>query len=132
MNATHRDRSGFTLVEVLMGMTIVTLLAAIAIPRFSRVTERGMVTAMRTDVRNLAVLQESHFYDRASYTADLALLQSRGYVASPGVQIQIHEATNIGWSVSASHARTLQQCHLFVGAAAPVGSATEDGRIDCR
>jgi prepilin-type N-terminal cleavage/methylation domain-containing protein len=132
MNTIRRSRSGFTLVELLMGMAIVTLLAAIAIPRFSRVTERGMVTAMRADVRNLAVLEESHFYDRAVYTADLALLGSRGFVGTPGVQLQIQEATNTGWSVSASHSNTLQECHLFVGTAAPVGSATEDGRIDCR
>jgi len=132
MKRVQHTHSGFTLVELLMGMAIVFLLAAIAIPRWSRVTERSLVAAMRTDVRNLAVLEESHFYDQTAYTADLTLLGSRGFVMTAGVQLQIREATNTGWSVSATHANTAQECHLFVGTAAPVGSATEDGRVDCR
>jgi prepilin-type N-terminal cleavage/methylation domain-containing protein len=123
---------GFTVVELLMSMAIVGLLAALAVPRWARLTERSVITAMRTDVRNLAVLEESHFYDVAAYTDDLGLLGSRGFVMTAGVQLEIKEATNTGWSVSARHANTLKECHLFVGTAAPVGSATEDGRIDCR
>lgn len=115
-----------------MSMAIVGLLAALAVPRWARLTERSIVAAMRTDIRNLAVLEESHFYDRAAYTADLALLGSRGFVVTAGVQLDIKEATNTGWSVSASHPNSTQECHLFVGTAAPVGSATEDGRVDCR
>lgn len=132
MKAPQSGRSGFTLVELLMGMAIVGLLAALAIPRWSRMTERSLIAAMRAEIRNLAVLEESHFYDLAVYTDDLTLLGNRGFVATPGVQLQIREATNSGWSVSASHANTAQECHLFVGSAAPVGSATEDGRVDCR
>ncbi len=132
MKRARSLRSGFTLVELLMSMAIVALLAALAVPRWARLTERSVVAAMRTDVRNLAVLEESHFYDVAVYTSDLSLLGSRGFVMTAGVQLQITEATNTGWSASASHANTVQECHLFVGTAAPVGSATEDGRIDCR
>jgi prepilin-type N-terminal cleavage/methylation domain-containing protein len=124
--------SGFTLVELLMSMAIIGLLAAFAVPRWARLTERSIIAAMRTDVRNLAVLEESYFYDVAVYTSDLSVLGNRGYVVTAGVQLEIKEATNTGWSVSASHANTLQECHLFVGTAAPVGSATQDGRVDCR
>ena len=115
-----------------MAMTIVALLAAIAVPRLGRLRERSTIASMRADVRNLAVLEESYFYDHAVYTSDLNLLASRGFVGTLGVQLQVHEATNGGWSVSTSHAATLQQCHLYVGSAAPVGTATEDGRVDCR
>ena len=132
MKRAYSLQSGYTLVELLMSMAIVALLAALAVPRWARLTERSLVAAMRTDVRNLAVLEESHFYDGAVYTSDLSLLGSRGFVMTAGVQLQIKEATNTGWSVSADHANSLQQCHLFIGTAAPVGSATEDGRIDCR
>jgi Tfp pilus assembly protein PilE len=115
-----------------MSMAIVGLLAAIAVPRWGRLTERSLIAAMRTDVRNLAVLEESYFYDDAVYTSDLAALGSRGFVMTAGVQLEIKEATNTGWSVSARHPNTLQECHLFVGTASPVGSATQDGRVDCR
>lgn len=112
-------------------MSVVTLLAAIAVPQYRAVRERGYVTTMRTDLRNLAVMEESYFYDVTTYTADLATLEARGFRQSPASLVQIHEATAIGWSASVSHAATLRQCFLFVGAAAPVGSATEDGRVDC-
>jgi prepilin-type N-terminal cleavage/methylation domain-containing protein len=125
-------RSGFSLIEAVMAMTIVSLLAAIAVPRWSRLRERSTIASMRADVRNLAVLEESYFYDHAVYTSDLGLLASRGFVGTLGVQLQVHEATNTGWSVTASHATTLQQCHLYVGTASPVGTATEDGRVDCQ
>jgi type IV pilus assembly protein PilA len=125
-------RRGFTLIELLMGMVIVGLLAAIAVPRWSRARERSIVTAMRSDIRNLAVLEESYFYDFSVYTDNLTVLGTRGFVLSPGVQMQIPEATSAGWSVSVSHPTTLQECHLYVGGVAPVGTATEDGRIDCR
>ena len=127
-----RRRTGFSLIELVMAMTIVVLLAALARPRLNRLTERSTIASMRADVRNLAVLEESYFYDHAVYTSDLGLLASRGFVGTLGVQLQIPEATNVGWSVSASHARTLQQCHLYVGTAAPVGTATEDGRVHCQ
>jgi prepilin-type N-terminal cleavage/methylation domain-containing protein len=131
--AVHeRRRTGFSLVELLMAMTIVSLLAAIAVPRWHRVRERSVIAAMRADVRNLAVLEESYFYDFTVYTSDLGSLSSRGFVGTVGVQLQIHEATNIGWSVSTSHSASVQQCHLYVGSAAPVGTATQDGRVDCQ
>lgn len=115
-----------------MGMAIVGLLAAIALPRWTRARERSILASMRSDIRNLAVLEESYFYDFTVYTANLTVLGTRGFLMSPGVVLQIPEATSAGWSVSASHPTTLQECHLYVGGVAPVGTATEDGRIDCR
>ncbi len=114
-----------------MAMTIVALLAAIVVPQYRGLRERGYVTMLKSDIRNLAVIEESYFYDVTGYTADLGVLSARGLVTSPNVVIQVREATAIGWSVTASHSATLRQCHLFVGFAAPVGSASEAGRIDC-
>jgi prepilin-type N-terminal cleavage/methylation domain-containing protein len=122
---------GFSLIEMLIAMSVVTLLAAIAIPQYREVRERGYIATMRGDLRNLAVIEESHFYDTSTYTASLATLEAKGFRKSGGTLVQVHEATSIGWSASISHAATLRQCFVFVGAAAPVGSATEDGRMDC-
>jgi prepilin-type N-terminal cleavage/methylation domain-containing protein len=122
---------GFTLIELLISTTIVTLLLAIAIPLWHDIRERGFVTGMRSDLRNVAVMQESYFYDHSAYTPSVSVLSGMGLTLSPGVQIQVHEATRLGWSVSASHEATLRQCYLFVGFAAPVGSASESGSTDC-
>ncbi len=127
----RRAERGFSLIEMLIAMSVVTLLAAIAVPQYRGVRERGYITTMRADLRNLAVIEESYFYDESTYTATLATLEARGFRKSPATVVQLHEATAIGWSASVSHAATLRQCFLFVGAAAPVGSATEEGRMDC-
>ena len=132
ISTSCRPRSpGFALVELLIAMTIVALLVAIALPLWRDIRERSFVTAMRSDIRNLAVMQESYFYDHSGYTPTVAALTAMGFASSAGVQIQIHEATNVGWSASASHVATLRQCYLYVGFAAPVGSASEAGATDC-
>lgn len=134
MRTTRRHRlprRGFTLIELLIALTIVGLLMAIAVPMLGYVRERAYITSMKSDLRNLAVMEESYFYDHSFYTANLGTLEARGFLASRGVTVQIREAVPTGWSATVSHYATPRQCHLFVGAAAPVGSATEAGVTDC-
>lgn len=134
MRARPRHRApsrGLTLVELLIGVTIVSLLMALAVPMLGYVRERAYVTSMKADLRNLAVMEESYFYDTAAYTANLGTLEARGFLPSRGVTVQIREAVATGWSATVSHTASPRQCHLFVGAAAPVGSATEAGVTDC-
>ena len=45
--------------------------------------------------------------------------------------ITVNEATPSGWSATAISVNTTQQCYLFSGAAAPVGTATVEGSISC-
>lgn len=127
----HRGDAGFTLVELLIATLIVSLLIAIAIPFWRNMRGRSHVAAMRADLRNLAATQESYFYDHRAYAPSLTVLETVGFRPSPGVEVVIREATRYGWSATVSHPATLRQCHLFVGAAAPLGSATEAGAVDC-
>jgi len=127
----RRRRRGFTLIELLIALTIVSLLMAIAVPMLGYVRERAYLTSLKADLRNLAVMEESYFYDHSFYTGSLGTLEARGFLASRGVTVQIREAAPTGWSATVSHNATLRQCHLFVGMAAPVGSATEAGITDC-
>jgi prepilin-type N-terminal cleavage/methylation domain-containing protein len=124
-------RGGFTLIELLIALTIVSLLMAITVPMLGYARERAYITSMQSDLRNLAVMEESYFYDHSFYTANLGTLEARGFLASRGVTVEIREAVPTGWSATVSHIATPRQCHLFVGAAAPVGSATEAGVMDC-
>lgn len=124
-------RRGFTFVELLMVFVIMGLLTALAVPRLQGYRRRALVAAMKSDLRTLGLHQESSYYDRATYTDDLALLQVSGYNPSPNVSVVVNEATFLGWSATASHTLVLTECYIFVGDAAPVGTAVNEGSVDC-
>ena len=131
-HAGGTGRSGFTLVELLITVTIVGLLAAIGAPRLSRTKDRTYIASMKSDLRNFATYEESHFYDNAIYSSDLGILTSIGFQETNGVNVTIAEATATGWAVTADHNLTDVQCALYSGNAAPVGASTEEGLIACQ
>ena len=127
----HRT-AGFTLIELLMVVVIVGLLAAIGIPQLAGAKDRAYVAAMRSDLRNLSTHEESHFYDTAVYTSDLAALGLIGFNPTTLVTLSVVEATASGWSALTSHNLSAVQCGLFIGTAAPVGAAVAEGVTVCQ
>ncbi len=125
------NRRGMTFVELLLVFTIIGLLTTIAMPRLKHVKDRALIATMKRDLRTFAMHQESHYYDRASYTDDVSALRAGGYSTSPDVTISVNEATILGWSATAEHAQSLVECYLFVGDASPLGVATIEGSLEC-
>ena len=62
-------RKGFTLIELLIVIVIISILAAIAIPKFSSTKEKAYVSKMIADLRNLATAQEAFVTDNLIYYA---------------------------------------------------------------
>ncbi len=93
--------------------------------------DRALIATMKQDLRTFAMHQESNYYDRASYTDDVAALEAGGLNTSPEITISVNEATILGWSATAEHANSLVECFLFVGDASPVGAATIEGNLAC-
>jgi Tfp pilus assembly protein PilE len=127
----RRQPRGIVLADLLILLVTAALLLAVGVPELSAARRRSVQAQIRADLRKLAAAQESYFYDHQVYSADLEQLQGTGFRSSPGVRLVVNEATQTGWSATASHPEWPAGCFLFVRGAAPVGSATTPGVIGC-
>jgi prepilin-type N-terminal cleavage/methylation domain-containing protein len=127
-----QKNEGFTLIELLIVLLIVGILAAIALTRFWAVKDRGFRSAMRNDLRTMAVQQERYFDRNLAYAA--AVTDVPDFVTSEGVTITITWTANTGWAATASHtALPGLPCGYFTGPA-PTGVAApaiESGKLEC-
>jgi len=126
-----RRQNGFTLIELLIVVVIIGILAAIAIPKFSSVREKAYLASMKSDLKNVAYLQEVYHNDNFTFTTSLSSLNFSG---SEGVTITINEATNTGWAATATHQGVpSEQCGVYHGTANSSGGdpATTVGVVGC-
>lgn len=126
----ERRQSGFTLIELLIVVVIIGILAAIAIPKFSSTREKAFFATMKTDLKNLATMQEVYHNTHYTFSTVHTDLQ---FVQSEGVTVSIGEASGTGWSAVATHVAfgTAESCAVYHGKAAPVAPATVVSQMTC-
>ena len=123
---------GFTLIELLIVVVILGVLAAIAIPKFANTKDKAFKATMRSDLRNLAVAQESHVYDYANYYDGAVPGGTLDFNPSEGVSITLSDVSLGGWAATATHTGIPgETCALFIGLANPVAPATVEGQVVC-
>ncbi len=129
-----RNSKGFTLIELLIVVVIIGILAAIAIPKFANTKEKAYVSAMKSDLRNMAAAQEAYFADWLTYTGTIGNLD---YNPSQGVGVNISAASGpTGWEATATHsgvATTTQDvCEIYYGSVpGTLGTALLEGVVQC-
>ena len=107
---------GFTLIELLIVVSIIGLLAAIAIPRVTSLKARAIDSMLRSDLRTLAAVQETHYEENLGYAAD-GVLTTAQFRSSENVTVTIDSATVTGWGAHADHAGTTTTCYIaYAGA----------------
>lgn len=122
----RNQRSGFTLVELLIVVVVAGVLASIAVPKFAHARTMAVTATAKSDLRNLLIAQESHFNDHRTFSGDLAEL---AVVPSSQVTIRVLESTASGWSATATYPHG--QCAIYYGSAAPVAPATVSTVVNC-
>jgi len=85
MNNTKSTRKGFTLVEIMIVVVIIGLLAAMAIPAFSKVRQQSRIKAVTNNLRQIATASSQYMLDKgvtqAGYT-DLVGTDTDNYIRS--------------------------------------------------
>src|SRR6478672_11332501 len=92
-----RSRMGFTLIELLIVVVIIGLLAAIAIPKFVNTKEKAVVSAMRSDLRNLATAQEGYWVENRTYYGGAIPNAAFQFQPTVNVTVTIVTASDAGW-----------------------------------
>jgi prepilin-type N-terminal cleavage/methylation domain-containing protein len=91
--ATRTD-TGFTLLELLVVVSIVGILASIAIPQYASYRARGYDSIVESQVRHIATGEEAYFASHSSYTNDVSDLE--GMVIDEKVTITISAGNSGG------------------------------------
>ena len=122
---------GFTLIELLIVTVIIGILAAIAIPKFSKTKGKAHVSTMKSDLRNLVTAEEAYFYDNLTYYDGALPSPLLTYSISAGVSVALQNVTTGGWAAVSTHTGTAETCAIFLGLAPVTAPAVTEGVVKC-
>ena len=74
------DQKGFTLIEVMVVVTILGILATIAVPRIKNATVQARETVLRQDLFTLRDRIDQYYSDHGAYPPKLDVLPEKGYL----------------------------------------------------
>jgi general secretion pathway protein G len=76
-----RDK-GFTLLELLFVLTIIALLAGIAVPMFGGSIDRARESALKEDLRTFRKAIDDYYADAGKYPDDINVIVQKRYLRS--------------------------------------------------
>jgi prepilin-type N-terminal cleavage/methylation domain-containing protein len=141
------SRRGFTLIELLIVVVIIGILAAIAVPKYANMKQKGYVTAMKSDLRNLVTAEEAFFADSGFYTQQLdTTIAGRGrrqnitatnsglaFDPSTGVGVPVITTGSGYWTATVTHSQIANfSCGIGVNTNNPVDPTIGQGTTVCQ
>ncbi len=107
------NRKGFTLVELLVVISIIGILSAIAIPKFASATNTARGAKIQADLRTMDSAVQIYYASAGSYPANPAALVTANLLAAEpagpgsGVEWATKNANGTGGSYTISGGRAL-------------------------
>lgn len=80
MNTEHARMSGFTLVELLVVMTIIAMLLTLALPRYFHSVDKSKETVLRDDLSIMRESLDKYYSDHGKYPDSLDDLVTKKYL----------------------------------------------------
>ena len=124
-----RTKKGFTLIELLIVVVIIGILAAIAIPKFSSVKQKGYKTQAIAELQSLKTAEETFFTDSNRYGAitELTSYSHTSSVGSPAVT-----PSTSYWSATLTHPQIPgMTCAIAVATPNSINAAAGEGEPRC-
>ena len=130
------DNKGFTLIELLIVVVIIGILTSIAIPKFGSTKDKAYIAAMKSDLKNFVLAEESYFADESSYGSSANVVAAGLFSSTTNVTLATAVGTVSGFNATTSHANlgtgAGETCGVYVGdAAKPDASLGGEGEVGC-
>ncbi len=123
---------GFTLIELMIVVTLIGLITVIALPRFNGARQHAHRTQVLTDLRSLVAAQEAYWDNTKFYADDVAQLTE--FNRTNNVVIEILETAGNGWSAKGTHDSDDEiECGFYTGeVTAPGIPGIKEGSVACK
>ena len=117
-------QAGFTLLELMITVTVIAILAAIAVPMFGDYTKRGKITEAVGTLSDLRIRAERFYADNRTYVPGVGPLDWTAVAGHVGMPCILKDAHGGGW-------KEVYVCHsldeLIANYNVKAGAAGEDG-----
>jgi type IV pilus assembly protein PilA len=98
-----RSITGFSLLELLVVVAIISVLVAIAIPQFALYRSRSVDAQMKADLKNAATAMESYFAEYRVYPDTVSKITAVGFRQTSDVALSIDVTSPSAFTLTASH-----------------------------